>query len=746
MNARGSTSNVKPNQHIGTENVAVTESPSLSTCTIHIERRGGRGDAGARALERHLKRLSGVYDVDVSFRTGDARITYDGNVTSEETIRDAVRDRNVSIQDESETATDDVSSRSELRQEAVFVGLTLLGMAVGLVTGWVEGPQLLMWAGYGVAYVFGGWYGLKGAVETLRHRAVDIDLLMIVAALGALSIGAPFEGAMLLFLFSLSNTLQHYAIGRSRRAIKSLVEMRPDEAQVLRDGEEVTVPIDEVAVSDVFVVRPGDKIPLDGVVASGEGTVDQASLTGESVPVPKEPGDEVFGGTINESGSLEIEVTRQAHESAISRLITMVEEAQSEKAPTQRLIDRLEQPYVLGVFGLTIAAIAIPLGLGSEFTSTFYRAMTLMVAASPCAVIISTPAAVLSAIASGGRQGVLFKGGEHVETAANIDAVAFDKTGTLTRGETQLTDVFVRDGLVDESLTADELLSLAAAVQSRSEHHLARATVSEAEDRALDVPDAQRFQSAAGKGVRADLDDGTIHIGNRSYVKTVLEDAAIEGLEPGLDRLQSLEAEGKTSVLVVREHAGTVTVLGWLTFTDTVRPGAAEMIEELRSLGVEHIVMLTGDNERVAQQIADEVGIDEVQAELLPEEKVATIENLVERHENVAMVGDGVNDAPALATATLGIAMGGAGTDVALETADVVLMGDDIGKVPYVLGLGRRTRRTLTVNLAIAFGAIALMVGTILLRGIPLPLAVVGHEGSTVLVSLNGLRLLGFRE
>jgi len=737
---------VKSNQTIGVENVAVTESPSLSTCTLQIERRGGRGDAGARALERHLKRLSGVHDVDVSFRTGDARITYDGSVTSEEAIRDAVRDRNVSIQDGSEKTTDDVSTRSELRREGVFVGLTLIGMVTGLVTGWLEGPQLLMWAGYAVGYAFGGWYGLKGAIETLRHRAVDIDLLMIVAALGALSIGAPFEGAMLLFLFSLSNTLQHYAIGRSRRAIKSLVEMRPDEAQVLRDGEEITVPIDDVAVGDVFVVRPGDRIPLDGVVASGEGTVDQASLTGESVPVPKEPGDEVFGGTINESGSLEIEVTRQAHESAISRLIHMVERAQSEKAPTQRLIDRLEQPYVLGVFALTIAAIAIPLALGSEFTSTFYRAMTLMVAASPCAVIISTPAAVLSAIASGGRQGVLFKGGEHVETAADIDAVAFDKTGTLTQGETQLTDVFVREGLADELLTADELLSLAAAVQARSEHHLARATVSEAEDRALDVPDARRFQSNAGKGVRADVDDGTIHIGNRSYVKTVLEDASIEGLEPALDRLQTLEAAGKTSVLVAREHAGNVTVLGWLAFTDTVRPGAAEMIEDLRSLGVEHIVMLTGDNERVAQQIADEVGIDEVQAELLPEEKVATIEDLVDRYENVAMVGDGVNDAPALATATLGIAMGGAGTDVALETADVVLMGDDIGKIPYVLGLGRRTRRTLTVNLAIAFGAIALMVGTILLRGIPLPLAVVGHEGSTVLVSLNGLRLLGFRE
>jgi Cd2+/Zn2+-exporting ATPase len=567
---------------------------------------------------------------------------------------------------------------------------------------------------------------------------------MIVAAVGALSIGAPFEGAMLLFLFSLSNTLQHYAIGRSRRAIKSLVEMRPDEAQVLRDGEEVTVPIDDVVVGDVFVVRPGDRIPLDGVVTSGEGTVDQASLTGESVPVPKESGDEVFGGTINESGSLEIEVTRQAHESAISRLIDMVENAQSEKAPTQRLIDRLEQPYVLGVFALTIAAIGLPLALGSEFTSTFYRAMTLMVAASPCAVIISTPAAVLSAIASGGRQGVLFKGGEHVEAAANIDAVAFDKTGTLTKGDTQLTDVFVRETAA-ETLTDDGLLSLAAAVQSRSEHHLARATVAAADERSLDVPDARRFQSAAGKGVRAEVEGSTVHIGNRSYFRTVLEDAAIEGLDAGLDRLQTLEAEGKTSVLVAREDGDTVTVLGWLAFTDTVRPGAAEMIAELRSLGVEHIVMLTGDNERVAQRISDEVGIDEVQAELLPEEKVTTIEALVDRHENVAMVGDGVNDAPALATATLGIAMGGAGTDVALDTADVVLMGDDLSKIPYVLGLGRKTRRTLTVNLAIAFGAIALMVGTILLWGIPLPLAVIGHEGSTVLVSLNGLRLLGYQ-
>jgi Cd2+/Zn2+-exporting ATPase len=524
--------------------------------------------------------------------------------------------------------------------------------------------------------------------------------------------------------------------------------MRPDSARVLRDGEELTVPIDEVTVGDVFVVRPGDRIPLDGVVTTGESTVDQASLTGESMPVPKEPDDEVFSGTINESGSLEVKVTRQAHESAITRLIHMVEEAQSEKAPTQRLIDRLEQPYVLGVFGLTIAAIAIPVViLNAEFTSTFYRAMTLMVAASPCAVIISTPAAVLSAIASGGRQGVLFKGGEHVEIAADINAVAFDKTGTLTEGDTQLTDVIVRDTGVaaTEDITDEQLLALASAVQARSEHHLAEATVTAAHRRSLDIPESHGFQSAAGKGVRATVDTHTIHIGNRSYFETVLGERTIDGLDTGLERLRTLEATGKTSVLVAQETPETVRVLGWLAFTDTVRPGAAEMISELRGLGVDHLVMLTGDNERVAQRVADEVGIDEVRAELLPEEKVESVEELVARYDTVAMVGDGVNDAPALATATLGVAMGGAGTDVALETADIVLMGDDLSKIPYIFGLGRKTRRTLIANLTIAFGAIVLMVGTILISGLALPLAVIGHEGSTVLVSLNGLRLLGYR-
>ncbi|GAB3019453.1 heavy metal translocating P-type ATPase [Natronobiforma cellulositropha] len=637
--------------------------------------------------------------------------------------------------------------RPVVRRQAVFVALTFAGMIGGLVGGWVGAPDTAVWACYAVAYGFGGWYGLKGSLQSLRVPEVEIDLLMIIAALGALYIGAPFEGAMLLFLFSLSGVLEEYAIGRSRTAISSLVEMRPESAQVLGEGGESAVPVEDVAVGDVFVVRPGARVPLDGVVESGESTVDQASLTGESVPVAKGPGDEVFSGTINETGSLEVRVTRAAEESAISRLIHMVEEAQSKRAPTQQLIDRFEQPYVLGVFAMTAVAIALPLALLSHaFEPTFYRAMTLMVAASPCAVIISTPAAVLSAISAGGRQGVLFKGGEHIETAGNVDAIAFDKTGTLTEGNTRLTDLAVREGARIDGRPLEEtaLLRLAAAVQSRSEHHLAEATVEAAAERGLETPSASGFSAVVGKGVHATVEGQTLHIGNPRYFETVTAGESIEGLETGLDAVRELEARGKTSVLVVSERGGAFSVLGWLAFTDTIRPDAAEMIASLRERGIERIVMLTGDNERVAQYIADELGIDEYYAQLLPEEKVAHIEALQERYESVAMVGDGVNDAPALATADISIGMGGAGTDVALETADIVLMSDRLERLPYAFALSRATRRTLFVNFSIAFGAIAIMVVAILTAGIPLPVAVVGHEGSTVLVSLIGLRLLRF--
>ncbi|WP_095509853.1 heavy metal translocating P-type ATPase [Rubrivirga marina] len=624
------------------------------------------------------------------------------------------------------------------RVEAVFAGLALAGLVGGLWAEW-QGAAVASAAGYAVAYAFGGWFGLRAGLESLRERSVDIDLLMVLAALGALAIGAPFEGAMLLFLFSLSNVLQHVAIGRSRRAIGALMELRPDAALVQRDGEWVETPVEAVAVGDVFRVRPGDRVPLDGVVVEGQSEVDQASLTGESVPVPKGAGDEVFGGTTVGGGALDVRVTKPAGESAIARVIALVEDAQSRKAETQRLIDRFEQPYALAVIGMTLVAIALPLlGWGAPFRPTFYRAMTLMVAASPCALVISTPAAVLSAIAAAARSGVLFKGGATVEEAAGVRAVAFDKTGTLTAGQTRLTDVVP----LAEGLTDDGLVALAASVQARSEHHLARATVREAEARGLDVEEAAAFEATAGRGVGASIGGRVVRIGNPQHV----DGREVAGLDAALAEVDRLRGMARTAVVVTEADAAGERALGVMAFADILRPTAAETVRRLRAAGVEHVVVLTGDTAAVAEAVGREAGVDAVYADLLPEAKVELIRELEARWGGVAMVGDGVNDAPALAAATLGIAMGGGGTDVALETADVVLMGDDLGKIPYLLRLSRRTRRTLAVNIAISLGAIVVMVVTILGVGLALPLAVVGHEGSTVLVSLNGLRLLGARD
>ncbi len=628
------------------------------------------------------------------------------------------------------------------RVEAAFVVIAFVGMALGLVSDWLTWNPAVRWTGYGAAYLFGGWFGARGGLDAIRHLQVDIDLLMILAAIGALVIGAPFEGAMLLFLFSLSNVLQHYAIGRSRSAIQSLMVLRPESARIFQDGNWVEIGIAKVVVGDRFLVVPGDRLPLDGVVVRGQSSVDQSTLTGESVPVSKEVGDVVFGGTINGGGTLEVRVTKRSDESAIARLIQMVEEAQSEKAETQRIIDRLEQPYVLGVLGLTLVAIALPiLALGQAFEPVFYRAMTLMVAASPCALVISTPAAVLSAIAAAARSGVLFKGGVHVEEMATVRVVAFDKTGTLTEGRSRLTDLVV----LDDGISEAELLARIASVQARSEHHLAEATVKAAELQDLALSPVDEFQALAGQGVTGTVNGERIFIGN----DRLFAEVDVSGAQKAEEAVQQLVKEAKTAVVIARERGDTEgrspEFLGVAAFADSLRSNASEVIRELRSIGITRVEMITGDNEEVATAIAKEADVDAFHAEVLPGDKVDLVKGLREQHGAVAFVGDGINDAPALAAATVGIAMGGAGTDVALETADVVLMGDDLSKLPYALELSRRTRRTLIANLAFSLGMIVVMVASILSIGLALPLAVIGHEGSTVLVSLNGLRLLAFR-
>lgn len=603
-----------------------------------------------------------------------------------------------------------------------------------LLAGWlgeqIAAPAPAVSFAYALAYLAGGASSTVAALQVLRHGVIDVNLLMVVAALGAALIGEWAEGGVLLLLFSASNALQAYAFERTHRAIRALLRLRPNQASVLREGGEVVVPVEELAVGDHVLVRPGERIPIDGVVRAGESAVDQAAITGESMPVAKGPGDTVFAGTINGSGALEIEATRRAADTTLARIIALVEEAQANRAPTQRFIDAFEQRYARAV--ILGAAVAIPvfwLVVGFPFEHAFYRAMTLLVVASPCALVISTPAAILSAIASAARQGVLFKGGAHLETAGRVEIVALDKTGTLTSGQPRVTDVIALDGR-----PAAEVLELAAAAERRSEHPLAGAILAAAGDRP--TAEARDVQALPGRGVSARVNGAEVWVGTPRLFAEMgrpLEGAAAE-------RVVELGAEGKTAMVVGLDGAP----VGIVAVADTVRPAAAAVVARLRALGVRRVVMLTGDNHRVAKAVARQIGIDEVRADLLPADKLQVVEEL-RRQGRVAMVGDGVNDAPALAAADLGIAMGAAGTDVALETADVVLMGDDLPKLAFVMELSRRTMAVVRQNLAFALAVIATLVTLSLLDRVGLSLGVVGHEGSTIVVVLNSLRLLGVR-
>jgi Cd2+/Zn2+-exporting ATPase len=759
----------KPRMAQITQDITPTLQHHLKTCTMRLGPRGGRScESCAAILEGRVCQLPGVRQAAASYMGGVLSITYDNSLISPDQLIQSISQFGINVAPSSADfpavaePTEPVQPPlhhvwtwlTERNWEAIFTVVTLITMIVGWLAEFFGAPPIVSTVSYVIAYVTGGTFGLKGSLESLRDRTIDIDLLMILAALGAAFVGAPFEGAMLLFLFSLSNVLQDYALDRTRNAIRALMKLRPDQALVRRGSGLVTLPVEKVVIGDRFVLRPGDRIPLDGVVIEGESTVDQASITGESMPVAKGQDDLILAGTINKNGSLEARVTKLAKDSTIAKMIKLVEEAQSQKAHTQRFLDKAEQYYAMGVIIFTILVAVIPVVvLGEEFQTAFYRAMTVMVAASPCALIISTPASILSAIGNGARKGVLFKGGVYMEQAAGIKVVAFDKTGTLTEGKPSVTDVKVittgqisppspsKNGLWhgDE----DDLLALAATVETKSEHVLARATVEAANHRNLELSEALAFQAATGKGVQGLVNDRDIRVGNLRY----FEEFTCPGLDTARQEVERLQAEGKTTVVVAQmtEEGQTAYLLGVIAFADRLRSDAADVVRDLKSLGVERVVMLTGDNERIAQAIASRVGVDDYYADLLPEDKVRITKALEAEFGSVAMVGDGVNDAPALASASIGIAMGAAGSDVALETADVVLLADDLGNLPYLIDLSRQTRKTLLINLGFATTMIAIMIIAIFTVALPLPLAVLGHEGGTVLVSLNGLRLLVYK-
>jgi Zn2+/Cd2+-exporting ATPase len=610
-------------------------------------------------------------------------------------------------------------------------------MAGALLEWWPTTPSPWRWLPFAVAYGVGGLPIARDAWAKLREGQLSIDFLMGSAAVGAAAIGEPFEGAVLLFLFSLSNALEERALGKTRRAVQSLVALRPEQARVLHAGgaAEAWVPVEDVEVGWRVRVRPGERIPVDGRVVDGGGEVDESTITGESRPVRKEAGMSVYASTILAGGAMTVQVTHPPEETLLARIVHLVEEAQESRAPAQHFIDRFAHPYTLAVvIGTALFALIPPLLLGWAWGDAIYRAITLLVVASPCALIISTPAAILSGIANGARHGILFKGGAVLDQAGLIDTLAFDKTGTLTEGRPRLLDLTAIDGGDEEAL-----LLLAASLEADSEHHIARAVLEAAEPTATATATATAratdFEALPGEGVMATVDGVRAWAGNEMLMERLGHKLphALRGW------VAEATSRGRSIMVIGTSDA----VLGAMAFGDALKPDAADAIRHLKYEGVRWITILSGDHPDAVRAIAAELGADEVRAGLLPHEKVEAIRALERRSRGVAMVGDGVNDAPAMAAASLGIAMGAAGTDVAIETADVVLMGKEVAKVDYVLHLGRRARRIVRQNVAFSIGWMLMLVGVTATVGMPLALAVIAHEGSTLLVALNGLRLLG---
>lgn len=603
---------------------------------------------------------------------------------------------------------------------------------------------------YLVAYFFGGFYTAKESFEALKKGKFEIDFLMLVAAAGAASLGHWAEGALLLFLFSLGHSLEHFALSKAKKSIEALSGLAPKTA-LLKTGDDIrTVQIDELKPGDVIVIRPNSKIAADGIVVKGNSAVNQAPITGESIPVDKmalknpsvslteadqlDEKHRVFAGTINGDQTLEIMVSKLASDSTISRLIKLVNEAQTQKSPTQNFTANVEKYYVPTILIIVVLLQFVFLIVDEPFSVSFYRSMAVLVAASPCALAISTPSAVLSGVARAAHAGVLFKGGKPLEDLGSVNAIAFDKTGTLTEGKPTLTGVFALNG-IDEK----ELLAIIIAVEKLSNHPLAKAIVAGGIEKAgQDVPAAGSAEGIQGRGMKAELNGHIIHIGNRELF-TDKNDILPQDV---ITKVEQLQAEGNTTMLVQKDNL----FIGIIALRDLARKEAKETLEKLKKAGIQKMIMLTGDNQRVAEAVAREIGITEAIGNLLPEQKVAAIEKLREQTGRIAMVGDGVNDAPAMAKSTVGVAMGAAGSDVALETADIALMADQLSNLPFAIALSRKAKTIIRQNLVISIGMVLFLVPMTILGIAKIGPAVIGHEGSTFVVVLNALRLLGFKK
>jgi len=732
----------------------------------------------AGKVEHALEGVAGVQSFDTQPTTGRVVVTYDPGEADEAELVAAVEAAGYEVTGRSGESEGERTEAAEpdsvwtspralktwasgVLVAAGFLLEFLLPGSNAAVAELLGSDVLLSDAAFLGGILIAGQPIVRGGYYSLKSLNLDIDLLMSVAILGAVAASVAFgerlyfEAATLAVLFSVSELLESYSMDRARSSLEELMELSPDEATVLRDGEEVTIPVEDVRVGDRVIVRPGEKIPMDGVVVDGESAVNQAPITGESVPVDKTDGDDVYAGTINEAGYLEVQVTAEATENTLSRIVEMVEDAQANQTEREQFVERFAAYYTPAVVGAGIlVGVVPPLLFGASWPTWILRGLTLFVLACPCAFVISTPVSVVSGVTSAAKNGVLVKGGNHLEAMGAVEAVAFDKTGTLTKGELTVTDVVPLGENTDE-----DVLQCARGLESRSEHPIGDAIVEHADDRGIEGRAVSEFESVTGKGVRADLDGTTHYAGKPGYFADLGFDlshvhAATDGgvvtqktrdlcerngcVDLLEDLVPELQSEGKTVVLVGTDDE----LEGVIAVADEVRPEAKAAVQRLRDLGVEHTVMLTGDNERTAGAIAEQVGVDDFRAELLPEQKVAAVEDLTDEYEAVAMVGDGVNDAPALATATVGVAMGAAGTDTALETADIALMGDDLTRLPYLYDLSGRTNGVIRQNVWSSLAAKAILAAGVPLGFVPIWVAVlVGDAGMTTAVTGNAMRL-----
>lgn len=742
---------------------------------------GIRHPRHARSIEHNLLSLNGIIEASVS-ASGMVRAEFDTRKIDEAAIVKALRKEGLGITDtalkagkylrgtketekvqkgkkpehEEKEGEEDEHAHGGLlgkNTELIFSILSGILLAIGFGLSFVDAvPSWVSLSLYIGAYFFGGFYTAKEAIQTVAKGGFEIDFLMLVAAIGAAILGEWAEGALLLFLFSMGHALEHFAMNKARKSIAALAELAPKTALLKKNGKTEEVGIEKLGIGDVIVVKPNTKIPSDGVVVSGESSVNQAPITGESVPVDKMPVDDpqkdysnekdirdenrVFSGTINGNNTLEIKVTREASDSTLSRLVKLVNEAQTQKSPTQRFTDKFEKYFVPSVLGLVVLLLGAFLVIDENFSDSFYRAMAVLVAASPCALAISTPSAVLSGVARAAKSGVLIKGGRPLEDLGVLTALAFDKTGTLTEGKPKLTKVIPLNN-TDEN----ELLKMAIAVENLSDHPLAKAVVRDGKKRleGISIPEAKDLEAVLGKGIKATLGKDKVYIGNLELYEALDDKKPSEKIT---EKVKTLEAEGNTTMLIRQNDE----YVGIIALMDTPRAEAKSTLEQLKKTGIKRMVMLTGDNQKVADAVAKEIGLTDAWGSLLPEEKVDAIKKLRKKESKVAMVGDGVNDAPAMANSTVGIAMGAAGSDVAFETADIALMGDKLEILPFAIGLSRKAKGIIKQNLWISLGIVAVLIPSTILGLAGIGIAVLIHEGSTLVVVFNALRLLAYKK